>query len=168
MSFRTIVVRICDACDLREGMSDASCPSVLLIANALLFLSLSWLVPLTFASSLYLWGLLIAVVHTCVLICYSILITEISILNLRKIPFTCGYPRFQTRSPLIAVGYLFVFIILASYLPEYEVQSLAVKWAVPLLYLPALFILIAIRQYRKNMLPMDKELIFEEPQTAWN
>ena len=106
--------------------------------------------------------------HTCVLICYSILIAEISILNLRKIPFTCSYPQFQTRSPLIAIGYLFAFIILASYLPEYEVQFIAAKWAVPLLYLPALLILIAIRQYRKNMLPMDKELIFEEPQTAWN
>ena len=134
----------------------------------LLFLSLSWVVPLTFASSLYLWGFFIAVVHTCVLICYSILIAEISILNLRKIPFTCSYPQFQTRSPLIAIGYLFAFIILASYLPEYEVQFIAAKWAVPLLYLPALLILIAIRQYRKNMLPMDKELIFEDPQTAWN
>jgi hypothetical protein len=40
--------------------------------------------------------------------------------------------------------------------------------AAPVLFLPAALLLVGIYYYRKNMLPMDKELIFEEPQDNWN
>ncbi len=133
----------------------------------LLALSLSWLAPLTFFSTLYLWGLFIAVLHTSVLIVCSILIVEIAILRLRKIPFTCSYPPFQSHSPLIVLAYFFAAIILATYIPEYETQVAATPAATPLLFVPFALILLGLHHYRKNMLPMDKELIFEEPQNNW-
>jgi hypothetical protein len=133
----------------------------------LLALSLSWLAPLTFFSTLYLWGLFIAVLHTSVLIVCSILIVEIAILRLRKIPFTCSYPRFQSHSPLIVLAYFFAAIILATYVPEYETQVAATPAAAPLLFVPFALILLGLHHYRKNMLPMDEELIFEEPQNNW-
>jgi hypothetical protein len=130
----------------------------------LLVFSLSWLAPLTFFSTLYLWGLFIAVLHTSVLIVCSILIVEIAILRLGKIPFTCSYPPFQSHSPLIVLAYFSAAIILATYLPEYEMQVAATPAATPLLFVPFALILLGLYHYRKNMLPMDKELIFEEPQ----
>lgn len=133
-----------------------------------LALTLSWIAPLTFVSSYYLWGLFVAILHTLVLISCSVLVIEISILRLRKIPFTCTYPPFQSHSPLIVVAYLFGAIILVSYIPEFEMQVADVRWAAPLLFLPALLILLGLRYYRNNMLPMDKDLIFEEPQNDWS
>jgi hypothetical protein len=134
----------------------------------LLVLSLSWIAPLTFTVSFYFWGLFVAILHTLVLISCAIVVIEIAILRLRKIPFTCGSPPFQSHSPLIVVAYLFAAIILTSYVPEFELEVADFRWAAPLLFLPALLILVGLRYYRNNMLPMDKDLIFEERQNDWN
>jgi hypothetical protein len=134
----------------------------------LLVFSLSWLAPLTFFSALYLWGLFIATLHALVLIACSIVLVEIAILRLRKIPFACSYPPFQSHSALIVLGYFFAAIILTTYIPEYEMQLAETPAATPLLFVPFALILFALYQYRKNLLPMDKELIFEEPKNGWN
>jgi hypothetical protein len=133
----------------------------------LLVFTLSWIAPLTFLSSFYFWGLFVAILHTLVLISCSVLVIEISILRLRKIPFTCSYPPFQSHSPLIVVAYLFAAIILTSYVPELEMQVADFRCATPLLFLPAILILAGLHYYRKNMLAMDKDLTFEEPQNDW-
>ena len=133
----------------------------------LLVFSLSWLAPLTFFLALYLWGLFIAILHTIVLIACSILIIESSILRLRKIPFTCTHPPFQSHSPLVVVAYLFGAIILTTYVPEYEARLAATPAATPLLFIPFALILLGLYRYRNSLLPMDKELIFEEPQNNW-
>jgi hypothetical protein len=133
----------------------------------LLVFSLSWLAPLTFFSALYLWGLFIAVLHTIVLIACSILIIESSILRLRKIPFTCTCPPFQSHSPLVVVAYLIGAIILTTYAPEYEARLAATPAATPLLFIPFALILLGRYRYRNSLLPMDKELVFEEPQNNW-
>ncbi len=134
----------------------------------LLVLSMPWIVPLAFLSSFYFWGPFVATLHTLVLICCSVLVVEISILRLRKIPFTCTYPPFRSHSPLIVVAYLFGAIILTSYVPDFEIGVADVRWAAPLLFVPAVLILVGLYNYRKSMLPMDKELIFEERQNDWN
>ncbi len=59
-------------------------------------------------------------------------------------------------------------IILTSYVPEFELGVADSRWAAPLLFLPAILILVGLHYYRKNMLPMDQELIFEERQNDWN
>jgi hypothetical protein len=59
-------------------------------------------------------------------------------------------------------AYLFGAIIFASYVPDYEMRIMNIRWATPVRSLPAVLILVGIHHYRKNMLPIDKELIFEE------
>jgi hypothetical protein len=134
----------------------------------LLLLSLSWIAPFAFVLSGYLWGLFVAALHTLVLVACSVLVIEISILRFRKIPFTCSYPPFQSHSPLLVVAYLFGILVVTSYVPESEKWVIGSPWITPLLFLPAVLILAGLSYYRKNMLPMDKELIFEEPPTHWS
>ena len=128
----------------------------------LLTFSLAPLVPICFVSSAILWGFGTALLHTAIFTACTIAFVELLLLRFRKIPFTCSYPPFQSHSALVFVAYLFGFLIFTSYLPELELWSLADPWRVSL-FLPLLAaILVAIHQYRKQMLDMDKHLIFEE------
>jgi len=125
--------------------------------------SLPWLVPTAFLSVLFFWGWTTALLHSAILIVGTILLVETVLIRFRKIPFTCSYPPFQSHSGLIFVAYLFGFFLFTDYLPQEEHWSILSPWQaiwfVPLLA-AALF---ALRQYRKQMLDMDKHLIFEEP-----
>jgi hypothetical protein len=130
--------------------------------KALLTFSLLPLVPICFASSVLSWGFGVAFLHTTVFAACSIAFIELLLLRFRKIPFTCSYPPFQSHSALVFVAYLFGFLIFTSYIPELEFWSLADPWRVcffvPLIATP----LAGVHFYRKQMLDMDKQLIFEE------
>ncbi len=63
---------------------------------------------------------------------------------------------------VLAVAYLFSFLIFTSYLPELELWSLADPWRTSLFIPLVAVILLFAHQYRKQMLEMDKHLIFEE------
>ena len=131
--------------------------------RVLLLFSLPWLVPAALLSVLFFWGWTTALLHSAILIVCTILLVETVLIRFRKIPFTCSYPPFQSHSGLIFVAYLFGFFLFTDYLPQMEHWSILSPWQaiwfVPLLA-AALF---ALRQYRKQMLDMDKHLIFEEP-----
>jgi hypothetical protein len=128
----------------------------------LLTFSLAPLVPICFVSSAILWGFGIALLHTVIFAACTVAFVELLLLRFRKIPFTCTYPPFQSHSALILVGYLFGFVIFTSYLPELELWSLAEPWRTSL-FIPLVgAILVSVQQYRKQMLDMDKHLIFEE------
>ncbi len=130
--------------------------------KALLTFSLSWLAPACFGVTLAYWGWTIAVLHTAILVACSALLVEVCLLTFRKIPFTCSYPAFQSHSGLILVAYLFGFFVFTSYLPEIERWTLLDPPRVAL-FLPLIGIgLASVYQYRKQMLDMDKHLIFEE------
>jgi len=130
--------------------------------KVLLTFSLVPLVPICFACSWLLWGLAAALLHTAVFAACTIALVELLLLRFRKIPFTCSYPPFQSHSALIFVAYLFSFVIFTSYLPDLELWSLADPWRA-IVFLPLVtVILVAIHFYRKQMLDMDKNLIFEE------
>lgn len=132
----------------------------------LLSFSLSWLAPVAFFSVLFFWGGTVALLHTAVLIACAILLVEAVLLRFRKIPFTCSYPPFQSHSALIFVAYLFGFLAFTDYLPQMERWSLLNPWQT-LWFAPLLgTALLAFRQYRKQMLDMDKHLIFEEPSAS--
>jgi len=93
----------------------------------------------------------------------TVLLIEAVLVRFRKIPFTCSYPSFQSHSALIFVAYLFGFLLFTDYLPQAEQWSLLNPWQA-IWFIPlASGALFALRQYRKQMLDMDKRLIFEEP-----
>jgi hypothetical protein len=128
----------------------------------LLTFSLVSLLPIGFVSSAILWGFRDALLHTAIFTACTIAFVELLLLRFRKIPFTCTYPPFQSHSALILVGYLFGFVIFTSYIPELELWSLAAPWRASLFLPIVAAILLSIHQYRKQMLDMDKHLIFEE------
>jgi hypothetical protein len=131
--------------------------------KVLLTFSLVPLVPLCFLSSWLLWGFTAALLHTTFFAACTISFVEVLLLRFRKIPFTCSYPPFQSHSALIFVAYLFGFLIFTSYLPAIDRSSLVEPWYA-LLFLPLFaVVLLAVYFYRKQMLDMDKHLIFEEP-----
>jgi hypothetical protein len=134
----------------------------LMARKILLTFSLVPLVPLCFASSWIFWNFGIALLHTALFTACTVAFVEILLLRFRKIPFTCSYPPFQSHSALIFVAYLFGFVLFTSYLPELEFWSLADPWRA-LVFLPLVaIVLLSIYFYRKQMLAMDKQLIFEE------
>ncbi|MGC2670522.1 MAG: hypothetical protein WA299_01555 [Candidatus Acidiferrum sp.] len=134
----------------------------LIARKILLTFSLVPLAPICFVSSLILWGFVMALLHTAVFAACTMAFIELLLLRFRKIPFTCSYPTFQSHSALVFVAYLFGFVIFTAYIPEFELWSLTEPWRVAL-FVPLLAIsLTAVHFYRKQMLDMDKRLIFEE------
>jgi hypothetical protein len=133
------------------------------IARRVLYvLTLSWLAPATFAATLHFFGWQNAAIHSAIFIAATILLVEILIANFRKIPFTCPYPQFESTSGLILVAYLFGFLVFTSYLPELEHWSLSdpVRALIFIPLLSAGFAAIHLR--RRQLLDMDKTLIFNE------
>jgi hypothetical protein len=130
--------------------------------RVLLLFSLPWLAPAAFLSVLFFWGWTAALLHAAVLIACIIVFVEAMLIRFRKIPFTRSYPAFQSHSGLIFVAYLFGFLFFTDYLPQMEHWSLLNPWQ-SILFAPLLGAgLLTLRQYRKQMLDMDKTLIFEE------
>jgi hypothetical protein len=131
--------------------------------RVLLLFSLPWLAPAAFVSVMVFWGWTAALLHVAILIACTVLLVEAVLLRFRKIPFTCSYPPFQSHSALILVAYLFGFLFFTDYLPQMEHWSLLNPWQA-IVFVPLLAAgLLGLRHYRKQMLDMDKQLIFEEP-----
>jgi len=131
--------------------------------RVLLLFSLPWLVPAAFLSILLSWGWVTALLHAAILTACIVVLVETIVIRFRKIPFACSYPAFQSHSGLIFVAYLFGFLFFTDYLPQIEHWSIANPWQT-VLFVPLMAAgLLGLRQYRKQMLDMDKQLIFEEP-----
>jgi hypothetical protein len=130
--------------------------------RVLLTFSLGWLAPLCFLGSAILWGWLTALLQTALLISCSAVFVEVLLVKFRKIPFTCSYPVFQSNSPLFLVAYLAGFLVFAVYIPQIVQWSVVTQWGAAVFIPPVLLSLIGLRQFRKQMLDMDKHLIFEE------
>jgi hypothetical protein len=130
--------------------------------RVLLTFSLCWLVPLCFLYSAILWGWLTALLQTAILIACSIVFVEALLVKFRKIPFTCSYPPFESNSPLYIVAYLVGFVLFAIYIPRIVQWSIVTRWGIAFFIPLVLLSLIGTRQFRKQMLDMDKQLIFEE------
>jgi hypothetical protein len=134
--------------------------------KALLAFSLVPLAPICLFSSWMLWGFSTALLHTAIYAACTVAVVELLLIRFRKIPFTCSYPPFQSHSALIFVAYLFGFVVFTAYLPELELWSLADSWRAVLFVPLVAIILLSIHFYRKQMLDMDKHLIFEEIPTS--
>jgi len=130
--------------------------------RVLLVFSLSWLVPACFLLTLLFWGWVAALLHATIVILCTIALVELSLFKFRKIPFTCVYPPFKSHSGVIALLYLFGFFVFTTYIAQMEYWALLSPWRaiwfVPLF----LAVVFGLRAHRKQMLDMDKELVFED------
>jgi hypothetical protein len=138
------------------------------IARGIMYsLCLSWLVPITLIYSVWLWGWVAGLIHTLFFGVCALLLIETLILKYRKVPFTCPFPSYKSHSPLVLATYLLGFILFGTYIPRLESQALVNRWGM-LWFLPVLCgIYLGLRAYRREMLDMDKSLIFEEPDQFW-
>jgi hypothetical protein len=130
--------------------------------RVLLVFCLSWLAPACFLLTLLFWGWRAAVLHTAIVILCTIALVELSLFKVRKIPFTCPYPPFKSHSGLIALIYLFGFMVFTTYIAQMEYWTmLAPRRAI---WFIALFltVVLGLQAHRKQMLDMDKELVFED------
>jgi len=124
---------------------------------------LSWLdCPLRFLCSALLWGWLTALLQTALLIACSGVFVEVLLVRFRKIPFTRSYPAFQSHSTLVLVPYLIGFVVFAIYIPQIVRWSLVTRWGAAGFIPAVLLSLGGLRQFRKQMLDMDKQLVFEQ------
>jgi hypothetical protein len=134
--------------------------------RVLLAATLPWLVPSVFVITLFLFGWTSALLHSAILIASTGLLVEILLVKFRKIPFTCSHPPFESNSGVILVAYLFGFFVFGNYIPELERWSLAVPLRA-VCFVPLFTIALAVAYaYRRQMLDMDKQLIFEEPSAS--
>ncbi len=130
--------------------------------RVLLAATLPWLVPVSFAATLFFFGWANALLHIAILVGSDLMLIEILLVKFRKIPFTCSYPPFESHSGVILIAYLFGFFVFTSYVPELERWSLADPVRA-LCFVPVFAIAFTgVYTYRKQMLDMDKQLIFEE------
>jgi hypothetical protein len=137
------------------------------IARRVLFAStLPWLMPVVFVLTLIFFGFTNALLHTAIFTLSNIVAIEVLLVQYRKIPFTCSYPKFESHSGVILVAYLFGFFLFADYIPELEHWSL-VEPIRAVCFIPLCGLILAgVYAYRKQMLEMDKQLIFEEPTSS--
>ena len=130
--------------------------------RVLLVFSLSWLAPACFLLTLIFWGWVAALLHTAVFILCTIALVELSLFKFRKIPFTCVYPPFKSHSGVIALAYLFGFFVFTTYIAQMEYWSLLSPWRAIWFVSLFLAVVLGLRAHRKQMLEMDKELVFED------
>jgi hypothetical protein len=130
--------------------------------RVLLTFSLGWLAPLCFVSTFALWNWKVAMIHTAVLCLCTAVLIEILLVQFRKIPFTCSYPSFKSHSGILVVCYFFGFVIFTEYVSRMEGWSLLSPWRLVWFVPFLLTIVTSLHFYRKQMLDMDKELVFED------
>lgn len=150
----------------RYWLDPAQQDAIRFARRVLLLFSLPWLAPAAFFSVVFVWGRTAALLHASIVGASTLVLVETVLIRFRKIPFTCSYPAFQSHSALIFVAYLFGFLFFTGYLPQMEHWSLLNPWQA-MWFIPLLGAgLAGLRQYRKQMLDMDKQLIFEEPASS--
>ncbi len=110
----------------------------------------------------YGWGWQVALLHLGYLGVMTWLLVETMIVRLRKIPFTCSLPVFKENAFvvlfLLFLGF-YLFVRAGAFL-EYVAFVDPLRAIIPGMVLGGWWL--AIRQYRKNLLEMEKEIIFEE------
>jgi hypothetical protein len=91
---------------------------------------------------------------------------EVLLVRFHQIPFTCSYPAFQSHSTLVLVAYLIGFVVFAIYIPQIVQWSLVTRWGAVGFIPVVLLSLDGLRRFRKQILDMDKQLVFEEDSSS--
>jgi hypothetical protein len=104
----------------------------------------------------------LALLHTALVVTWTLLLTDILLIRFRKLPFACSLPVFKQYSIVIVIAFCFGFLLYTVSTPDFESSALlhplemlgllpvaAVAWLVP-------------RYLDKNAIALEKRLIFEE------
>ncbi len=127
---------------------------------------LAFLIPPLLAIALpaysFVWGWRVGVIHTAVVAAASALLIEVVLVRFRKIPFTCAAPHFRSNFSISVFFYVLGFIAFTSFVPF--IERLASDD--PLWYLGFILALtgiwLGLAYFRREMIRLDSQLIFEE------
>ena len=134
----------------------------LLARTVMLTSVLPWVLALTFGAYCYLEGIVVASLHTLLVLIWSILLTNVLLIRFRKLPFTCSLPVFKQHSIVILISLSFGFLIYAGSTAEFEASALTEPVRM-LGLLPVALIAWFIPQYLgKSTIELERKLIFEE------
>ena len=123
---------------------------------------LPWLLALTFGIYSYLEGVVVASLHTALVLIWSILLTNVLLIRFRKLPFTCSLPVFKQHTIVILISLCFGFLIYAGSTAEFEASALAEPVKMLGLSPVALIAWLIPRYLGKNTIELERKLIFEE------
>jgi hypothetical protein len=123
---------------------------------------LPWVLAVALPLYGYLWGWWLGILQTVVVTFWSVLLTEILLLNFRKIPFTCSFPPFRDSAVLLVLFFVlgfFVFVVLTSQLEYWGLSNPALAAS---FIAVVLIVLYALSRFRRRKNDIETGLIFEE------
>ena len=123
---------------------------------------LPWLLTLTFGAYAYLEGLSLALLHTGLVLGWTVLLTNILLIRFRKLPFACTLPVFKQHSIVIVIGFCFGFLVYAVSTPDFESSALRQPLEMLGLIPVAVVAWFLPKFLDKNTIDLEKRLIFEE------
>lgn len=133
-----------------------------LARRLILTVVLPWVLAITLVSYLLVEGSVIALLHTMVVLTWTVLLAHVLLTRFHKLPFTCTLPVFKQHSIVIVISFCFGYLLYAVSTPEFE--SAALLHPVRLLSLvPVALVAWYIPRYLgKNTIEIERKLIFEE------
>ncbi|HKT88064.1 MAG TPA: hypothetical protein VJQ59_06490, partial [Candidatus Sulfotelmatobacter sp.] len=123
---------------------------------------LPWVLAITFVSYLLVEGAVIALLHTIVVLTWTVLLANVLLTRFHKLPFTCTLPVFKQHSIVIVISFCFGYLLYAVSIPEFESSALLQPTRLLSLVPIALVAWYIPRYLGKNTIEIERKLIFEE------
>lgn len=121
-----------------------------------------WVLLGVFPLYLRITGLEVALMHTLLVLGWSLLLTNALLIRFRKLPFTCTRPIFQQHSIVVLISIGFGFLLYAASLPEFECYALVHPGRFAAILPAALITWYVPRHLAKSAIAEEKRLIFED------
>ena len=120
------------------------------VYKAMLLIGLAPIAVVTFPMYAILWGLALALAHAVFWLLVVGLLTELLLVRLNKLPFTCSYMPGKSNITLLGPAYLGAMMIYVSSIPRIEMEVIAgpVSWTMTGACLAAM--LAALSMWRKQ------------------
>ena len=114
----------------------------------------------------YFWGWKVSLIHTAIVSAMSLVLIEVSLMRIRKVPFTCSVQRFRSTAIVTILVYVAAFFAYTNLTATIE------QWAFvdPVYWLVFAFVFgiawAALRQWRQSQTYLDRRIIFDESPPA--
>jgi hypothetical protein len=113
------------------------------------------------------WGWRTTIIHLIFAFLLSLILTELLLLNFRKIPFTCSYLPGKANITLLWVFYWLCFTVYAYSMASLEVWMLRREHRIAICYAIAAAVLAAIVKFRNKLLDDGFEFVYnDQPEPA--
>ena len=120
-----------------------------------------WVIVIALPAYAYIWGPVVGLLHTVVVIAWSVLLSEILLLKFRKIPFTCPFPEFHNAAAIVAIWYVLGFVAFAMVTAQLEHIAFVHPALAAVLLAVAGGVGYLLSRLRRDIQETDRALVFE-------